>query len=106
MKLSKIIIALAFIGYIIFSVSSCKPYQFITAKSGAQLWGENSRGQVKTGLHPGEGLHHHRQPAIDLAPRTGGQALARVWTSMRARLANGFSLRLAQRYSTGLSSGA
>ncbi|MCH7513324.1 MAG: cytochrome c [Bacteroidetes bacterium] len=41
MKLSKIIIALAFIGYIIFSVSSCKPSQFITAKSGAQLWGEN-----------------------------------------------------------------
>lgn len=41
MKLSKIIIALAFIGYIIFFVSSCKPSQFITAKSGAQLWGEN-----------------------------------------------------------------
>lgn len=41
MKLNKIIIALAFIGYIIFSVSSCKPAQFITAKSGAQLWGEN-----------------------------------------------------------------
>ena len=39
-KITKIIIALAFIGYIIGFVSSCKSSQVVASKSGAQLWGE------------------------------------------------------------------